>query len=393
MINKNNQMVKNSFGLMMLLVLMAALIAGLTLMRVSQDTRKGAYIGSATASLLPSTASFQVGDDIPVVVILATGDKKVDQVDARVCVSDRTKVSMDSPVNSVIKEDASGFTEVVEPAWLTAAPNCVRAAFVNTNYDESVLKSGSVKVGTFRFKAVASGTVTFNISGTDRLGVAALNPNGLDHRLFIDSATDSVVTIVGSGTGTGPAVSFTMRFSGMQDFDANNLPSCLQNMKVDVTAVNSAGERKIYENVPVTKTATLNGTPVWTVNNLRLAGFTSAASGKDSLFIRGPKHIQTKFGVNNQSAYYNQALGQLSFVDGANFNFTGYPILAGDVVGNNSSSRDGDINGLDFSYVKTESLKGVSGNIKADLDYNCILNSNDLNILKSALNERQSQSY
>lgn len=388
---KRDQMIKNSFGLMMLLLLMAALIAGLSLVKVTQDTRKGAYIGRATASLLPATGTFQVGDDIPVVVMLASGDKKVDQVDARVCVSDKSKVSMVSPVDSVIKESASGFTEVVEPAWALASPNCVRAAFVNTNYDEGVLKSGAVKVGTFRFKAVAPGTVTFTVSGADKLGVAALNPNGLDPRLFVESYTDSTVTIVGSGTG--PAISFTMRFSGMQDFTSSNVPSCLQNMTVDVVAVNSLGERRVFTGVPISKVSSQDGSPVWKVNNLRLVGFTSAAAGKDVLFVRGPKHIQTKFGVNNQTTYFNQSLGQLALTDGANFNFSGYPVLAGDVVSPSSETRDGDVNGADFSYVKRESLKGATGNIKADLDYNCLLNSNDLNVLKSSLNERQSQLY
>ncbi|PIV07778.1 hypothetical protein COS53_00665, partial [Candidatus Shapirobacteria bacterium CG03_land_8_20_14_0_80_35_14] len=79
------------------------------------------------------------------------------------------------------------------------------------------------------------------------------------------------------------------------------------------------------------------------------------------------------------------------------YDFSNYPIIPGDVVGVNSDFSDGWINGVDFAYVKTKSLVhetvAEGGYLKGDLDGNCQVNSNDVNLLKISLQDKQGQLY
>lgn len=110
-----------------------------------------------------------------------------------------------------------------------------------------------------------------------------------------------------------------------------------------------------------------------------------------AVFVKGPKHLQTKYGVDGQLDYYSKAGGELTLVSGKIFDFTNYPLLAGDI------NQDGAINGYDFSEVKAKALihEGVSegSNLPSDLDGNCQVNANDVSILKLSLADKQSQLY
>jgi len=104
-----------------------------------------------------------------------------------------------------------------------------------------------------------------------------------------------------------------------------------------------------------------------------------------ALLIRGQRHLQMKYGQEGQSEYYNKKLGELMISKGASFDFSKYPILAGDVNG------DAIVNGLDYGQVVD--LFGRTNAGSADLDYSCQVNAQDLNLVKITLNERQSQQY
>ena len=114
-----------------------------------------------------------------------------------------------------------------------------------------------------------------------------------------------------------------------------------------------------------------------------------------------PKHLQGKYGVNNQSVYYNKAggeLGGLTYSESTTplFNFEKYPLLTGDVTGA-SATQDGQIDGLDFSKVKTEAGKRTSvnngGYLLTDLNGNCQMESQDLALLMFSLSVKQGQMY
>ena len=113
------------------------------------------------------------------------------------------------------------------------------------------------------------------------------------------------------------------------------------------------GETKVYQNVIPKNKFVLNNKMVF-IGSLKLTGFTRL--NNLAVFIRGPKHLQVKYGKNNQTGSYNQAGGEImvteSEVLSPLYDFSGYPLMPGDVVGTYSEQQDDMINGVDFSYIK-----------------------------------------
>ena len=108
-----------------------------------------------------------------------------------------------------------------------------------------------------------------------------------------------------------------------------------------------------------------------------------------------------KYGIQNQNAAYNQAGGALVLTDNAStspmYNFVAYPMLQGDVTGATAEVQDGWIDGLDFSFVKQKALAhetvAEGGYLLSDLNGDCQANSNDINVLKLSLNQKQEEVY
>lgn len=163
-------------------------------------------------------------------------------------------------------------------------------------------------------------------------------------------------------------------------------------------SVLGSGESKAYTGVLPESVATVNNKLIFS-GSLTLTGFTKTSG--IAAFISGPKSLQIKYGINNQTEAYNKAGGELVLTTSRTTSpindFSGYPLLPGDVIDTNLDTQDGWINGIDFAYVKSRSLvhETVSpgGYLKGDLDGNCQVNSNDVNLLKISLQEKQGQLY
>ena len=141
-----------------------------------------------------------------------------------------------------------------------------------------------------------------------------------------------------------------------------------------------------------------NGQAVFEVKK-QLTGFVPLE--KVALFVRGPKYIQNKFGVNNQVDYYEQVIGELSltkdYTTSTVYDFSGFPMLPGDI------DHDGRITGLDFSAVKTDSRKQVTpkqlsgedvgGTMPTGLNGDCTVNTFDESIMRNSFSVKQGQLY
>ncbi|MDD4972663.1 MAG: hypothetical protein PHT07_24800, partial [Paludibacter sp.] len=122
-----------------------------------------------------------------------------------------------------------------------------------------------------------------------------------------------------------------------------------------------------------------------------------------AVFIKGPKHLWTKYGVDNQTTWYGNYSGKINIepteVNG--FDFSGFPVLAGDVSGKVWGLPDGWVNTQDFAFIKSgmnngddvdvEDLEGVD--IIGDADGNCVINSRDLSLIKKTLKQQHAQLY
>ena len=170
-------------------------------------------------------------------------------------------------------------------------------------------------------------------------------------------------------------------------------------MPLTVTVLAADGTTKTYNNVMPTKSGASSAGLADYLVSLRLSGFNY--NSNIAVFVKGPKSLQMKFGIDGQSKSYDKAGGELSGLtnDDATtkvFNFDAYPALSGDVTGP-SGTQDGTIDGLDFVMVKAEAVKRTpalaGGYMLADLNGNCQMESQDVTTLMLSLSEKQGQLY
>lgn len=182
---------------------------------------------------------------------------------------------------------------------------------------------------------------------------------------------------------------FRMAFRGV-----GSGSGCAVGWPVQIMVLGS-GESAVYSATPV-RVESITDRAVYEAM-VNLANFSQRENL--AVFIKGPRHLQVKYGVNNQVAFYNRAGGQIRVgrADDPNipvYDFSGYPVLAGDVVGE-SSVQDGVVDGRDFSFIKRNTDLRVQrgGDMRADLNGNCDLSSTDTLVFMQSLVEKQSQMY
>jgi len=193
-------------------------------------------------------------------------------------------------------------------------------------------------------------------------------------------------------TSNDSVINYKVAFANVNGNDAK----CVVNWPLQFIVLGGGTSRAYSGIIPQSK-AVVEGKLVFS-GSLVLTDF---GIREVAVFVKGPKHLQMKYGINNQEGPYNQAGGEISLTDSADtspvYDFTRYPIMAGDVTGVTSEAQDGWINGVDFSYIKSKSLVhetvATGGYLRGDLDGNCQVNSNDVNILKISLQAKQGELY
>jgi hypothetical protein len=213
------------------------------------------------------------------------------------------------------------------------------------------------------------------------------------------NAVASTVTPTPIIISNGLVLKFKMSFFGI-----NNGAQCAlaKDLPLSIIArASDGGSQEVVTNVLAVRETFTNANTL-AIYDVTVPLKTLKANTDFALFIKGPKSLQVKYGVNNQAAYYNKAGGELSGLTNDEsttqlFDFTKYPLLAGDVTGATSEVQDGVVDGLDFYFVKTEAIKrtevAAGGYMLADLNGNCKMESQDLAILMLSLKEKQAQLY
>ena len=148
--------------------------------------------------------------------------------------------------------------------------------------------------------------------------------------------------------GQNSALNYKIAFGGVKPDSAQ----CVVNWPLQFMVL-GGGESKTYINViPTTKT--IVGEKLIFSGKLELSGFTKTSG--IAIFVKGPQHLQVKYGKNNQTGYYNQAGGELALSDDVIYDFSNYPLIPGDVSSPTAGVLDGVINGIDFAYIKAKSF-------------------------------------
>lgn len=193
------------------------------------------------------------------------------------------------------------------------------------------------------------------------------------------------------GQTTGKAVKFNMTYSGLVDPVTT---MCSDNWSIKLLVM-GGGQTAVYSNLVPVRQA---GTNIYSVGTT-LDGWT--VSEGVAMFIKGPGHLQVKYGVSGQGSQYGAPGGSLSLVsllDASTpvFDFTRYPVLGGDVVSDDGTATpDGRIDAVDFGALKalSQTTREITGHTNMDLDGNCQIGPNDLEVLKQSLKVKQSELY
>lgn len=348
---------------------------------LSQAIGAEAFLGKVNGYANPATGSLKVGDKISTKVMVASGPNKVSVVYVNLQL-DTTKLKVTSV--TVNRDLFSG-------VYMEKESGGIISMYGTSSKPTAQLPSGTIEVGTVNLEAIASGNVSVSLKSYEITGPST--SNDYSYELGWQAPTFSISGIVPtptsvSGNGTDGVLKFRMTYAGV-----TTASSCSSNWPLTVVVM-SGNESKTYNNVTVTEDGSDGGKKVYR-GEVLLSGF--SAKSNIALFLKGNKHIQVKYGKNGQSDFYNEPGGTLNVDSNPAstpvFDLTKYPLTVGDVTGNDGQ-QDGVVDGLDFSYVKTEVNKRTDGNgLLADMNGNCKLESQDLTLLMLAMKDKQEQLY
>ena len=389
-----------------LLLLMMALIGAVVLVNKNQETRKGAYFAGARMYLLPSTTTVRNGEDLLVHLVTESGLKSgsdtekalVENAQFYICYDKNLQLLPSEETERIVVNQENGFETKIVFYEENSTKNCANITVIS-GYGEAMrakLKSGVVDVATVHFKTLSAGSGTVIIDkGLSK--VSGTNDISIDKSISVDTVENMAYTI-SSGNDISPILNFKISFGGVV-----NSAKCAVDWPIRVTVLGN-GETKTFSNVKGVReniSVSDNNLAVYKYS-LRLDGFYQKQNL--AVFIKGPKHLQMKYGVNDQQKLYDKAGGEINITSDADnspiYNFSKLPLLAGDVTGGTVGVADGLIDGRDFSYVKahgslTAGREEVAdgGYLQADLDGNCFTGVQDVTLLMRSLEEKQGQLY
>lgn len=348
---------------------------------LSQGTKVEAFLGKVNGYTNPATENLKVGDKISTKVMVATGPNKVSVVYINLQL-DTTKLKVTSV--SVNRDLFSG-------VYMEKEAGGIVSMYGTSSKPTAQLPSGTIEVGTVNLEAIASGNVSMSLKSYEITGPST--SNDYSYELGWQAPTFTISGVVPtptpvSGNGTDGVLKFRMTYAGV-----TTASSCSNNWPLTVMVM-SGNESKTYNNISVVEDGNDGGKKVYK-GEVLLSGF--SAKSNIALFLKGNKHIQVKYGKNGQSDFYNEPGGTLNVDSNPAstpvYDLTKYPLTVGDVTGD-SGRQDGVVDGLDFSYVKTEVNKRTEGNgLLADMNGNCKLESQDLTLLMLAMKDKQEQLY
>ena len=290
-----------------------------------------------------------------------------------ICSSDGTQVTLtwDAVANAakyaLRLDDMSNNSNICKDGWMCPNTSDAEADVVSTTNSYNILPNKQYNwwIHTINNEALSSGIGggTFTCAGNEVTGTVAPTPT----------------------TDPSGVLKFKTTFAGVQ---AGSV--CADNWKGTVTVLWGNSQTKTFNNVLLTNMGNSDGLMQFS-GQIPMAGIGS--SDGLAVFIKGPRQLQTKFGIDGQTGYYNKAGGEIGWQNGKVYDFSQYANLAGDVTGPDGVP-DGRVDGLDFAYVKAEVAKRTSGdNLMADLNGNCQLESQDLSLLMVAMSNKMEQLY
>ena len=395
---------KKTLTVFKIIVILGGLLAAVYFIKTSLDNRNRAAFSGPSLSLNPARLTAPVGQTFSVGIILDTATDSVTATELH--------LSYDPTAIEIIN-----FTNgTTFPSVLPPGESHGNGAFSVIPGNYSPFK-GAVILCTLKIKILSLKSSAINFTSDTQIAAIDKNGNPLPGNVLAGT-TGAIInpaiasptpTIKPTGTpkptntpiptptdipgDTSSILNYQVALANINPDSAQ----CVVNWPLQFIVLGN-GQSNVYSNVIAPNINKVGNQLVFS-GSLKLTGFKKTS--RVAVFIKGPKHLQMKYGKNQQIGAYGKAGGEITLTNDATtspvYDFTKHPIIAGDIVGINPEKPDGWINGVDFSYVKSKSLIHetitAGGYLKGDLDGNCQVNSNDVNILKISLQARQGQLY
>jgi len=388
------------------LVLLAVLLASLILVEDRHELRRMANGGEVDVMFLPDSKEVKTGERFGSVLVVDT--KEVNFVGMDVLIKfdgGRLRVVEVEEGNDGVSEYFGG--DVLVDSLVDQDAGTILLTCATAEVDVNKMPKGVLSLFKIVFEANGEGETEVGLDddyehvfvGQRSTDVQVLSLGKSEKAVY--KVERSVVAV--EQLEEWPVLNFWVSFSGLK----TEAGDCAKDWKLRLTVL-GGGETKVYENVGLVrdgvKVVDVGGHDVELARykgSVRLIDFVGHDDGV-AVFLKGPMHMQTKYGMDGQTGWYEKEGGEISltldFETSPTYDFAGYPLLAGDVVGDLDDVPNGVLNTRDFSYVKSkiniskESLsKGEM--IMGDFDGDCWVGNVDLITLMLSLKEEQSQLY
>ena len=241
-----------------MLVLIAALVGGVMLVKNNQDTKRGATFASVQALFLPDTQSIQVGKSIITTLMLDTSVHYLTGADLRIKY-DQDKLSLDS-VTVLTKENFTGGIPWLQSSGevlisgIDSKSGTFSLAGTNMQKNGMSLPVGLVSIVKLNFTAIASGEAKVSLDTSYSNVIAGYNLAGSDQELGIDKISGATYEIGGNNGVT----EIHCGWCGTSCIDLNKMKgACAQIYVTGKTCVNNNGNCVILTSANVTPRVSL----------------------------------------------------------------------------------------------------------------------------------------
>ncbi len=390
---------KKRAGILVLVVMLVGLGVLLGSMGRKRDIRREAAVNEVDVLILPLEKEVLVGENFLAVVMVDTMGVKLVAMEAVVSY-DEEKLRVKSVMAGSDETVANFFgaeglvdirvDEVKGKIYLSAV-----------SLEETELPAGVINMFKINFEAKAVGEVEVFLDEAGDNNFIYQEGRDLGELSLKQSIHRSSYSVL-EPEGDEAVLNFWVTFSGLK----SGSRQCGRDWDVDLIVL-GGGQTGVYRDVEIVedgvKVLELPGGEVKLARyrgGLRLEGF--SVKNNVAAYMKGPMHLQVKYAVSNQDSFYGGAGGQLlltsDFRTSPVYDFSAYPMLAGDVTGEVVGVADGIMDGRDFSYIKSKvsvSKEPVAsgGTVRGDLDGDCWIGNVDLAIFIMSVKESRRQLY
>jgi len=371
---------------LLILLMLTALIAGLLLLRESQQIRRGAFYGGVNAGVWPDNKEVALGETF-------TLDLKISPNSSLVTGAD-IKLKFDPSIIELVALDLDAL--FVGPRKISQAnENGIIQIIAVTPADKSKLYQQPFTLAKLVFKAKKTGSTEITRAGDYKIVGSRGQDGVIDRTLRINKFSKALITVKAEGaegatptqgagptqgvtptegatptqppsTGEWPVLNFKIKFAGTTYRVDNRqiVISDIPDQKVVLLVKKDDFEKK-FEDVTVSFDEEAIGT-----GKVELVGV-PAGEGY-AVFIKGPVHLTRKFCYDKQKEHCWLGEEDVTLELGENdYDWSGLELELGDANG------DDRIDALDFALLKQ--ALGLEGKgIKEDFNFNGVVNSQDV---------------